>query len=504
MKRIAYSLLIAATGGLIALGAYKLLEPRNNFSFVGQEKVNYVKVAGHIPGLSSAGLPDFTVPAAMSTPAVVHITNTLRARKMEVDPFSDPFGFFNHSPIRQEPQKAFGSGVIISEDGFIVTNNHVIEDANNITVVLENKKEYKAKLIGTDPNTDIALIKIQAEGLPILKFGNSDDVKVGEWVLAVGNPFNLTSTVTAGIVSAKARSIGILGSSPNDGNPFERPSEDKKEKVNTSVESFIQTDAAVNRGNSGGALVNVNGELIGINSAIASGTGNYEGYSFAVPVNLVKKVVEDLKNFGTVQRGFLGVTIDEVTAELVNNNKLNDKDFRGVYVAQVQPNGAAKEAGIEAGDIITKIQGVVVNSRSELQEQVARYRPGNTVSVTLLRGGSERTVNAVLKNSQGSVAVEKKPEVLSAAGIQTLPLSPAELKKFNKTSGVKIVKEGDGVFKTMGIKPGFVILRINDEDVKSQEDVENALALSSSTISLEGFYTDQPNLIMSFSQTLSR
>lgn len=502
MKRIVYSLLIAATGGLTALGVYKLLEPRNNFSFEGQEKVNYVKVAGHVPGLSSAGLPDFTVPAAISTPAVVHITNTLRARKMETDPFSDPFGFFNQGPTNRAPQKAFGSGVIISEDGYIVTNNHVIEDANNITVVLENKKEYKAKLIGTDPNTDIALIKIQASGLPILKFGNSDDVKVGEWVLAVGNPFNLTSTVTAGIVSAKARNIGILGNGPSEINPFDGDAPQKK--VNTSVESFIQTDAAVNRGNSGGALVNVNGELIGINSAIASGTGNYEGYSFAVPVNLVKKVVEDLKTYGTVQRGFLGISIGEVTAELVAEKKLIDKDIRGVYVDKVNSDGAAKEAGIQDGDIILKIQGISVNSPSELQEQVARFRPGNTISVTLLRAGIEKTVNAVLKNSQGSTEVEKKPEMVSAAGIEVTPLSAADLKKFHKTSGVKIMKVGSGIFKNLNINPGFVILRINDEEVKTQEDLENALALSNTNISIEGFYPDQPNVVMSFSQSIAR
>jgi len=504
MKRIAYSLLIAATGGLIALGGYKLLEPKKNMSFDGQEKVNFVKVAGHVPGLSSAGLPDFTLPASIATPAVVHITNNLQARKQEMDQFSDPFGFFNQSPISRGPQKAFGSGVIISEDGYIVTNNHVIEDAKNIMVVLENKKQYKAKLIGTDPNTDIALLKIQAEGLPILKFGNSDDVKVGEWVLAVGNPFNLTSTVTAGIVSAKARNIGILGNGPSEGNPF-GGSENSAPKVNTSVESFIQTDAAVNRGNSGGALVNVNGDLVGINSAIASGTGNYEGYSFAVPVNLVKKVVEDLKTYGTVQRGFLGVNISDVTAELVEEKKLNDKEIRGVYVAKVSPDGAAKAAGILDGDIILKIQGTSVNSGSELQEQVARYRPGNTISVTLLRNGSEKTVNATLKNSQGNTEVEKMAAIsTSKAGIQTVPLTTAELKKFNKPFGVKIVKEEEGIFKNLGIRPGFVIMIINDEEIKTAEDVDNAISTSSSTISISGFYLDNPAMTLTMSQSIPK
>ncbi len=500
MKRIAYSFLIAAMGGLIALGGYKLMEPKRIISFEDQQKVNYVKVAGHAPGLSSAGLPDFTMPAAISTPAVVHITTTFKAKKNS-DPFMDPFEFFNQGPINRGPQRAFGSGVIISSDGYIVTNNHVIEDANNIQVVLENKKQYKAKMIGTDPTTDIALLKIQAEGLPTLKFGNSDDVKVGEWVLAVGNPFNLTSTVTAGIVSAKARNIGILGQ--GDGNPMEGGG---TPKANTNVESFIQTDAAVNRGNSGGALVNVNGELVGINSAIASGTGNYEGYSFAVPVNLVKKVVDDLRNFGTVQRGFLGVQISDVTADLVDQKKLNDKEIRGVYVAKVSPDGAAAAAGLKDGDIVLKIQGITVNSGSELQEQVARFRPGNSISVVVLRDGAEKTFNAVLKNSQGNTDIQKNPVLATnnAAGIQTQALTASELKKFNKPFGVKIVREGEGIFKRMGIRPGFVILRINDEDIKTQEDVENALGDSSESISFEGFYMDQPNSILSFQQSLSR
>jgi serine protease Do len=503
MKRIVYSFLLATTGGLIALGGYKLMEPKKVLSFETQQKVNYVRVAGHTPGLSSAGLLDFTVPAALSTPAVVHITNNMKVKKSS-DNMMDPFEFFNHGgmPMSRGPQKAFGSGVIISSDGYIVTNNHVIEDANNIQVILENKQQYKAKLIGTDPTTDIALLKIQAEGLPILKFGNSDDVKVGEWVLAVGNPFNLTSTVTAGIVSAKGRNIGILGS-PGEGDPQE---DGNKPKVNTSVESYIQTDAAVNRGNSGGALVNVNGELIGINSAIASGTGNYEGYSFAVPVNLVKKVVDDLRNFGTVQRGFLGVSISDVSAELVDAKKLNDKEIKGVYVGAVTSDGAAKASGIVDGDIILKIQGTAVNSASELTEQVARFRPGNSIAVVVLRNGAEKTFNATLKNSQGNMDIQKSPVLASsnAAGIQTIPLTAGELKKFNKPFGVKIIKEGEGIFKKMGIKPGFVILNINDQDIKSSEDIEGALENSSDSISFSGFYIDQPNSIMSFQQSIAK
>jgi len=526
MKRIGLSLLTAAIGGLIAVGGYKLTEPKRFVSFdEDQQKAHIVPVSiassrsqdsqatgrlsnsRNLSNVSSSGLPDFVQPAAMATPAVVHITTTYSAKVHGgSDELSDMFGdFFGGSaPQQRGPMKAFGSGVIISPDGYIVTNNHVIEDANNIQVVLENKKSFKAKLIGTDPNTDIALLKVQGEDLPILKFGNSDQVKVGEWVLAVGNPFNLTSTVTAGIVSAKGRSIGILGNGSQNphGHMFGQGNANAP-KINTAVESFIQTDAAVNRGNSGGALVNMNGQLVGINSAIASGGGNYEGYSFAVPVNLVKKVLDDLRNFGAVQRGFLGVNIEELNAELVNKNNLNDKDLRGVYVAKVEDASAAKVAGIQSGDVITSIQGVNVNSNGELQEQVARYRPGDALSVGVLRKGNEKLFKVVLRNRQGDMKLFKKETAAASTSlsISTTQLSKTELNKFEIPFGVKVTRVESTVLKDAGLKPGFIILKINDQEMKSPDDVNDAVSSSNDGISVEYIDPKEPHVIQSFQRS---
>lgn len=503
MKQIGLTLLTAAVGGLVAVGGYKLAEPKPFVSFQNdQQKANFVKISDRAATLSSSGLPDFVQPAAISTPAVVHITTTYRATKGG-DDISDMFGdMFGMSPQRG-PQKAFGSGVIISADGYIVTNNHVIEDANNIEVVLENKKSFKAKLIGTDPNTDIALLKIQAEGLPILKFGNSDQVRVGEWVLAVGNPFNLTSTVTAGIVSAKGRSIGILGTSGTNPHQFGSPVSKKPEP--RPVESFIQTDAAVNRGNSGGALVNMNAELVGINSAIASGTGNFEGYSFAVPVNLVKKVVDDLRNYGEVQRGYLGIQLsEEVTAEFVKKNNLNDPDIRGVYVKGVAPGTSAASVGIKAEDIIISIQGASVNSIAELEEQVARYRPGETVSVTLLRNGAEKTFKVLLKNQDGGTKLVRKEAAtvtVNPSSVESQPLTKQEQAKFGFPFGVRITHIGSGLLKDAGIKSGFIILKINEQAIKTSADITEALAAGNDELAVEFIDPKEPNVIQSFQRS---
>lgn len=508
MNKTGLTLLTAAIGGLVAVGGVKLLEPKPFISFQAeQQKVNYVKVADHSAGLSSSGLPDFVGPAAVSTPAVVHITTTYRAAKGGGDDFSEMFGdMFGSAPVRG-PQKAFGSGVIISPDGYIVTNNHVIEDANNIEVVLENKKSFKAKLIGTDPNTDIALLKIQAEGLPILKFGNSDAVKVGEWVLAVGNPFNLTSTVTAGIVSAKGRSIGILGNPGGGGNPHQQfgGANPQGPKVSRAVESFIQTDAAVNRGNSGGALVNMNAELVGINSAIASGSGNYEGYSFAVPVNLVKKVVDDLRNYGTVQRGYLGIELgEEVSAEFVKEQKLNDPDIRGVYVKGVSAGSSAAAVGIKGNDIITSIQGVPVNSIPELEEQVARYRPGDKLDVILLRNGTTMSFKVLLKNQEGGVKLIKKDAPVAdvtSSSLEAQPLAKADLSKFGVPFGVRISRIGNGLLKDAGLKVGFIILKINDQPIKTQADITDAISSSSESLAVEFIDPKEPNVIQNFQRS---
>ncbi len=326
-----------------------------------------------ISRVSSIGSTDFTNAAETSVNAVVHVKTTYSVRQVTTDPVLE---FFFGRPLQQEQrvQQASGSGVIISQDGYIVTNNHVIDKARNIEVVLNDKRTYPATLVGTDPNTDIALLKIEEDNLPYLNFGNSDDLQVGEWVLAIGNPFNLTSTVTAGIVSAKARNINIISS-------------DMK------IESFIQTDAAVNPGNSGGALVNTQGELVGINTAIASQTGSYSGYSFAVPVTIVNKVVDDLKTYGTVQRGLMGVQIADISSELYKQKHLTT--MQGVYVSNVIQGSAAAKAGLQAGDVITAINGRTIDGTAQLQETIGQHRPGDTIEVRYIRNG--QTMQTILE-----------------------------------------------------------------------------------------------------------
>lgn len=397
---------------------------------------------------------DFTVAAENSVHAVVHIKATAMKKgyTMPSDPFFDFFfGERGQQQVQPQPQVGFGSGVIISSDGYIVTNNHVVEGSDELDVTLNNNRSYKAKLIGTDPATDIALIKIDEKDLPTIPFGDSENLKVGEWVLAVGNPFNLTSTVTAGIVSAKARQ-GIM---PSDGS--------------MKIESFIQTDAAVNPGNSGGALVNTKGELVGINTAIASQTGNYAGYSFAVPVTIVSKVVADIKQYGTVQRALLGVEMGTVTDEVVKKYDLHVNE--GAFVSKVTERSAAMEAGIKEKDVIIAVNNTKIKSGSELQEQISRYRPGDKVKITVMRGKDEKDFSVTLRNKQGNTAVVKEAgtEVLGAA---FKPIS-AELKKqLGINSGVQVSDLSKGKFQDAGIRKGFVILKINDTKIESKEDVD--------------------------------
>ena len=337
---------------------------------------NSLPKTGRVPE-GEEGL-DFTKAAEMSVGAVVHVKTKYNVYgKQYVDPF---YQFFFGRP-QQQPQgqaQASGSGVILSEDGYIVTNNHVIAQANEIEVVLNDKRSYTAQLIGTDPNTDIALLKIEATGLPTLEMGNSDDLRVGEWVLAVGNPFNLTSTVTAGIVSAKARNINILD-------------------ADMKIESFIQTDAAVNPGNSGGALVNTRGELVGINTAIASQTGSYAGYAFAVPTSIVQKVVADLRQYGSVQRALLGIRMLDITSEVQQYYRLNT--LEGVYIVEVVTGSAAEKGGVQSGDIVTAVDGLQVNSSSELQEKIARKNPGDEITLTVLRDGKRQNLRVTLSGA---------------------------------------------------------------------------------------------------------
>ena len=401
---------------------------------------------------------DFTTAAEKTVNAVVHIKSTVKSNEAvsSGDPFFDLF-FGNRQRGQSKPQEkvGYGSGVIISSDGYIVTNNHVIDSSDDIEVVMNNNRKFIATLIGTDPTTDIALLKVDTEGenLPIINFGDSDALLVGEWVLAVGNPFMLNSTVTAGIVSAKARSIGIIGGQRNQ----------------MGIESFIQTDAAVNPGNSGGALVNLKGDLVGINTAIFSQTGNYAGYSFAVPSSIVSKVVTDLKQYGTVQRAVLGIEIRDMNDDL--SKELNMKLTEGIYVASVKDNGAASIAGMKEGDIITAVNGIKVKSVAQLQEQVSRYRPGDKIQVSYLRGDNTKSVAVTLKNPSGNTDVVKQEGVESLGAKFKLP-SDADRNKLAIRYGVQVESVSDGKFKQAGIKDGFIIMKINDIRVNSPKDVE--------------------------------
>lgn len=404
--------------------------------------------------------PNFEYAAKLITPAVVHISTVYGPGDFSLNPLEHYF---------RPHARSSGSGVIISDDGYIVTNHHVIEDATGIEVVMNDNQRFYAKVIGRDPTTDLALLKIKAKNLPFMTYGNSDLIAPGAWVLAVGNPFELNSTVTAGIVSAKARNIGILG-----------------DKNNLQIESFIQTDAAVNPGNSGGALVNLKGELIGINSAIATATGSYSGYSFAIPVNLVRKIMDDLLEFGLVQRGLLGVQIDDVTAELAEEKNLDV--VRGVFVRRVNEKSAAEQSGIEQGDVITAIDDRVVGSVSELQELVARHRPGHAVNVTYRRNGKVRSVKTILKNFEGRESVTR-PEIkysIEGATFEDLPYS--YLAKQNLDGGVLVRTLEEGKWKKSGMKIDFIITHIDKVAVDNVEDLNRMLGYKSGGFLVEGTY----------------
>ncbi|HRW99475.1 MAG TPA: trypsin-like peptidase domain-containing protein, partial [Cyclobacteriaceae bacterium] len=439
-----------------------LLSPSYNSVEQRQAKlVNYAKdTLFHIP----KGL-QFESAASQITPAVVHIRTTYGS------------GEFSLNPLQQylnPPARSSGSGVILTDDGYIVTNSHVIEDATRIEVVMTNNQRFYAKLIGKDPSTDLALLKVKARNLPFVKYGDSDGVVPGQWVLAIGNPFDLNSTVTAGIISAKARNIGIL-----------------RDRNNLQVESFIQTDAAVNPGNSGGALVNLKGELIGINSAIATSTGNYAGYSFAIPVALVKKIVDDLLEFGEVQRGLLGVQIVDVSADLAENRNLDV--VQGVYITRVNMGSAADDSGMESGDVIVAINDHPVGSVSELQEWVARNRPGEMITVTFRRDGEEKSVQTVLKNFEGTSEVRKREIEFEMEGAIFEDLSYRELTKLNIDGGVSIASLENGKWKKSGIKEGFIITHIDKVPVDNVEDLNRIVSSKHGGMLVEGLYTDHPD-----------
>ncbi|MDN3550756.1 Do family serine endopeptidase [Mucilaginibacter aquaedulcis] len=504
MKKIGLTLLTAFVGGALALGAYRMIENKyaDNMSFEDKQKV-YFTSNKTAPVVSSTGALDFTEAAAAATPAVVYIRTTYSSKSggSGQDQLEQMFGdMFGQRAPQRGPQQASGSGVIISPDGFIVTNNHVVENADKITVATNDHRRFEAKVIGTDPSTDLALIKVSATDLPIVKLGNSDDTRVGEWVLAVGNPFNLTSTVTAGIVSAKGRNIGIIGSQDNsDENPFGRTrNQQGAPRLNKAIESFIQTDAAINPGNSGGALVNTKGELVGINAAIASHTGSYEGYGFAIPINLAKKVLNDIKKYGSVKRGFVGVSFTELNPEVAQ--QLNITNTNGLYVNDVVPGGGAEQAGIKKGDIIDKVEGTQVYESSDLQEHVGRLQPGDKVNITVLREGKEKNFAVTLKADATPVnrtaAVSKSAEELfNKLGASFQPLTAAEKAKFHVNSGVKVTQVRPGrVFDNFEIPVGSVITSINKQPINSVADIDKAITnLRNGNLVISGNYPDGTN-----------
>lgn len=466
MKRIAVIFLIALAGGVAAIGLYRLIDRRSP-EVHANIPVPIPVMPASLTSSPGMNLPDFEAAAELSVHAVVHIRSQFQRKSMVYDDF---FEFFNwERPTPRErifPYEAVGSGVIISPDGYIVTNNHVVQEASEITVMLNDRRVFEAEVVGTDPSTDIALVKIDQQELPFLTFGNSDDLRIGEWVLAVGNPFSLTSTVTAGIVSAKARNINILGSQG-------------------AIESFIQTDAAINPGNSGGALVNTRGELVGINAAIASGTGYYQGYSFAIPANIAHKVVEDFMKYGKIQRAYLGIYYREVDDEFA---KELDMEFpRGIYVEEVIGGGSAARGGLNKGDVILRMGAAEVNSKSELTEFMGQHSPGETIPVMVLRNGKTVELNINLQSEEATVAVVQEDKVL-IHGATFQPLSASEKEKLGTDYGFRIIRLEPGKLMNAGIKEGFILLAIDREPVRSAADLKNALTNRRGGILLEGVY----------------
>ncbi|HMO33316.1 MAG TPA: trypsin-like peptidase domain-containing protein [Lacibacter sp.] len=483
VKHILLMVVVSATTAIASVVLYaKFAAPRQNILYSQQQTpVNYAGLydSGFSGGLS--GPVDFEPAAATTIPAVVHIKTKTNPRQTSQQqrrrsPFSDLFGddFFDDffgGRGQNIPQMASGSGVFISGDGFIVTNNHVIDGADEITVTLHNKKQYKAKLIATDANTDLAVIKVEGSGFPYLLYGNSDEVRVGQWVMAVGYPLTLETTVTAGIVSAKYRYLGVNQRKARPG-------------ANT-VESFIQTDAAVNQGNSGGALINTSGQLIGINAAIASPTGSYAGYSYAIPVNIVKKVVDDLIKFGTVQRAYLGI---RPAANGDDGTDSQIKEGDGVEIGEILSKSAAEEGGLKKGDKIVKLDNKPVSTWTELTGTIASYRPGQKISVTYIRNGKEMTSALTLRNSAGNTEIVKAG-VLDKLGVELAALDARRARELGVEGGVEIKTLSDGLIANQTtIKKGFIIIRAGGKVVKSTDDLSKAIEAAGNSIIIEGIY----------------
>jgi serine protease Do len=494
-KNIGLMLATAMVSAAISVGSYRYIDNKaeSKAALLPEEtyKPNFVNyAAGNV-----AAAPEFVQAAATVTPAVVHIKTTYTATASARNPWEELFG----SPRSGSPSRASGSGVLISADGFIVTNNHVVKNASEIDVVLPDRRSFKGRLVGRDPSTDLALIKVEGNNLPVVQLGNSDEVQVGEWVLAVGYPLSLNSTVTAGIISAKGRSIGILDQ-PTPGNPA------GAQGASTAIESFIQTDAAINPGNSGGALVNATGQLIGINAAIASQTGSYAGYGFAIPINLARKIINDLRSFGEVRRGYLGVSFPTPAAEdeLLRRQGINPGSVQGVYITGVQSGSAAAAGGLQAGDVIQSIDGVRVTSSAEFSERVARHRPGDRIELTYLRNGRSTSTNVTLKGEAATENIARNEEAGSGlrsrlgANFSALPNAAKQFYRLNAGLLITSVERGS-FFEQYGLSKNTIITRVNGRPVSTVNELDAALALSRNGLArIEGISPDGLRFLINF------
>src|SRR5690554_6709320 len=485
-KNVLLIILVAIVSSIVTLLGYSTINKSSRL-FGGEETASSQEIRAYansfdqdrnvvLANLTTAeGYPDFTEAAARSVDGVVHVKTKSISQQQYMNPFDFFFGFGDRTPSQPREQVGFGSGVIISKDGYIITNNHVVDRATEVLVSLNDNREFTAKVVGTDAQSDLALLKVEGEDFPYLTFGNSDALSVGEWVLAVGNPFNLTSTVTAGIVSAKNRG-NVMGGG-------------------LGIQSFIQIDAAVNPGNSGGALVNTRGELVGINTAIYSQTGNFTGYAFAIPISIAGKIAADLKEYGAVQRAYLGIQVANIEGiRREDPERANELSrLNGVLVEDFSDRSSAKAAGIQTGDLITAINNIPIRTFAELQNQLNRYRPGDRVAVTIERDGSERTFNVELKNEEGSTDVLRSTDVINTLGVTFNTITDQRKKQLGISSGIEVASvDTDGLFRKEGINKGFIIMRVNNSPVNSEDDFNKIVAATRNrqdkVLLVAGFY----------------
>ena len=452
----------AIVAGLTAFGVVKACVPGEN---AGSAVISSDGAAYRTVNLSQTDYPDFTYAAESAVDAVVYVKVTIKQQQnYTLDPFFR-FFFGDQATPQSREQQGSGSGVIIRPDGYIVTNNHVVDGATKVEVTLNNNKTYPATIVGTDPATDVAIIKIDADGLPVVPFGDSDELRLGQWVIAIGSPYDLRSTITAGIVSAKGRQM------PHYNGEFK-------------IESFIQTDAAVNPGNSGGALVNQKGELVGVNTAIISQTGSYTGYSFAIPSNIVRKIADDLIDFGSVKRALLGVTMSAITDEKAKELKLFSPN--GVYIEEVLEGGAADKAGIKKGDVLVKVDSTAITTPSSLQEKVSSYNPGDKASVTVIRGGDKKVLEVTFQGASAETGAKDIDGSTAFFGSKIKEASKETLAALGLKNGVEIVSVGPGKVQEAGAKEGFIILYVNDQPVSKAEDVINIVKKAKRAVYVEG------------------